>query len=126
MRILTTPHDTAVLLAVLLARSNQTRARFSDKTLRFLGGRKHLHRNSFVKEVTDALAENHGWFMTPLTVGGYGAAKETALMAGKTVTPKRLLEHEELRKLKRRELTDEDWEAFYDEVLPEETPFEED
>ena len=96
MTYLTTPHDTAVLLAVLLTRSGQSRARFSDKTLKLLGGRRHLHRSSFVKEVTEALAENHGWHMTPLTNGGYGAVRETVLMAGKTVTTRRLLEPEEL------------------------------
>ena len=47
-------------------------------------------------------------------------------MAGKAVTPKLQFERDELRKLKRRELTDEDWEAFYKEVLPEEEDFEED
>ena len=125
MTYLTTPHDTAVLLAVLLSRSGQTRARFSEKTLKLLGGRKHLHRNSFVKDVADALVENHGWHMAPLTSGGYGAAKETALMAGKTVTPK-LLGADELRKVKRRKLTDDDWDAFYEEVFPEDTYDEED
>lgn len=124
--MLTSPHDTAILLAVLLTRSNQTRARFSDKTLKLLGGRKHLHRNTFVEQVSEALAENHGWHMTPLIGGGYGAVKETALMGGKGITAKRLLEHEEYRKLRRRELTDEDWYAFYEEVLPEDAPFEED
>lgn len=125
MKSLTSPDDTAVLLAVLLKRSKQTRARFSEKTLKLLGGRKHLHRYSFVAYVAEALAENHGWHMAPLTSGGYGAAKETALMAGKTVTPK-LLHADELRNVKRRKLTDEDWEAFYKEVFPEETYDEED
>ena len=64
--------------------------------------------------------------MTPLSSGGYGAVKETAVMAGKTVTPKRLLAPEELRRLKRRELTEEDWQDFYGEVLPDEALFEED
>ena len=77
-------------------------------------------------EVTAALAEHHGWFMTPITGGGYGAVKETALLAGKAVTPKLQFEREELRRLKRRELTDEDWESFYEEVFPEEESFEED
>ena len=76
-----------------------------------------MKRDSFVRGVTDSLADNHGWFMTPLSGGGYGAAKETALMAGKPVTPK-LLTDEELHKLKRGKLSEEDWTAFY-EVLPE-------
>ena len=63
--------------------------------------------------------------MVTLTSGGYGAAKETALSAGKTVTPK-LLSADELRKVKRRKLTSEDWDAFYGEVFPEETYDEED
>ena len=40
-------------------------------------------------------------------------------MAGKPVTPRRLLTDEELHKLKRGKLSEEDWTAFYEE-LPEE------
>ena len=123
MRTLTSPDDTAVLLAVLLTRSGQTRARFSTKTLRLLARRKRLGRDSFVRYVTDSLADNHGWFMTPLSTGGYGAAKETAIAAGKTVTPRRLLTDEERHKLKRGKLSEDDWTAFYKD-LPEEEPLE--
>lgn len=76
--------NTALLLAVILKRSGQKRARISAKTLRLLGRRKNL-RSAFVIEIITALAD-YDWVLFELASGGYGAIEAKALEAAKSVT----------------------------------------
>lgn len=85
--------DTAILLAVILKRSGQTRARISAKTLKLLGRRQNL-RSAFVVEITTALAD-YDWVLFELASGGYGAVQAKALEAAKAVTGVRFLNAEE-------------------------------
>ncbi len=115
---LLTPYQTATLLAVTLARSQQRRAKVSRTTIKQVSGRKRLRVNSFVQDVLNALDEEYGWHFIPMDDGGYFAIARSA-MSAKPVTPKGYLTKDERRKIRRRELTEEDWDEFYDEVSPE-------
>jgi hypothetical protein len=117
-----TVYQTAVLLAVILNRSEQNRARVSSKTIRVLAGRQNL-RSAFVVELTAALAE-FGWILFELASGGFGAVQAKALEAAKSATAKRLLTEEERRGLKKEGW---DWAPFEREARPqqEDTPDEE-
>ncbi|MDR3557147.1 MAG: hypothetical protein P4L55_20530 [Syntrophobacteraceae bacterium] len=108
--------QTAILLAAILNRSKQTRARVSAKTIKILGRRKHLRR-AFVAELTDALAEYY-WILFEIDSGGYGAVQTKTLEAAKPVTAKRWLLDEERRDLKRDKT--EVWSALEKEATPEE------
>ena len=90
---------TATLLAVILNRSGQSRARVSTKTIKTLASRKHLRR-AFAGELTDALAE-FSWTLTEIDSGGYAAVKTKTLEAAKPVTAKRWLNDDERQALKR-------------------------
>jgi hypothetical protein len=85
--------DTALLLAVILKRSEQTRARISAKTLKLLGRRQNL-RSAFVVDIIAALAD-HDWILFELTSGGYGAMQSKALEAAKSVTAVKFLDADE-------------------------------
>jgi len=106
--------QTACLLAVILNRSDQTRARVSAKTIKLLAVRQNL-RSAFVVELIDALAE-YNWILFELSSGGYGAVKATALEAAKAVTAKRWLTDEERKALSRGEV---DFADFEKEAAPE-------
>jgi hypothetical protein len=95
-----TARETACVLAVILKRSGQTRARISALTVKNLALRETL-RFAFVYDVTTALATDYGWIMFELSSGGYGAVQATALEAAKTVTAKRFLTDDERKKLSR-------------------------
>jgi hypothetical protein len=109
-----TAKETAALLAVILNRSEQTRARISSKTIKLLGSRMNL-RSAFVVEIVDALAE-YDWILFELAAGGYGAVQAKALEAAKSVTARRMLTDEERRALRRGA---EDMQAFLQEAEPE-------
>ncbi len=94
-----TATETAILLAVILNRSGQTRARVSAKTIKIFAIRQNL-RSAFVIEVTDALAE-YSWILFEISSGGYGAVQAKTLEAAKPVTAKRYLTDVERRALKR-------------------------
>jgi hypothetical protein len=90
--------DTALLLAVILKRSDQTRARVSAKTLKLLGRRQNL-RSAFVVDVIAALAD-FDWILFELASGGYGAMQSKALEAAKAVTAVKFLEPDERTSLR--------------------------
>jgi hypothetical protein len=115
-----TSEDTAMLLAVLLNRSGQSRARVSAVTIKLLADRQNLRR-AFVELVIDALYE-YNWILFEIR-GGYGAVQVRALEAARPVTARRLLTADELRALRR-----DDLDALRAEVAPqheEEEPGEE-
>ena len=85
-----TAEETACLLAVMLNRSAQSRARVSAKTIKKLSNRVQL-RSSFVVQLSDALASQYEWIIFELTSGGYGAVQAKALEAAKAVTGHRYL-----------------------------------
>src|SRR5690606_16820080 len=81
--MLRTPGETAIILALVLKRSGQNRARLSAKTIKLAGGRKNL-RGAFVVELADALAE-YGWTISELDIGGFGVIRTKSLEAAKAV-----------------------------------------
>ena len=88
----------AILLAIILNRSGQPRARVSAKTIKFVGDRSHL-RTAFLAQLVDALAE-YSWTLSEIDSGGYAAIRTKALEAAKPVTAKRWLTDDERRALK--------------------------
>ncbi|KPN91530.1 hypothetical protein AL066_14740 [Pseudomonas nunensis] len=90
-----TPETVALRLAVLLKRSEKTRARVSEKTLRILAGRSTL-RESFVVSVRDAL-EDLGVVSVRLDRGGYALVASSALEGAPSALAKNLMP--EFRKL---------------------------
>lgn len=110
-----TPYEAALLLAVLLGRSGQTRARVSAKTLKLLAKRANL-RTAFVIEMMAALANDFGWLMTDLASGGYGVIQAKTLEAAKPVTVKKLMTEDERKALRRGQI---DLAAFEQEVSPD-------
>jgi hypothetical protein len=109
-----TPEQTAILLAVVLVRSGQTRARVSAKTIRILGRRRHL-RQAFVVLVTEELAE-FGWSLFEILSGGYGAIQTKTLEAAKAVTVKRWITDDEKKALRQGKA---DWGALEKEANPD-------
>jgi hypothetical protein len=106
--------QTACLVAVILNRSKQTRARISAKTIKLLAIRQNL-RSAFTVELIGALAE-YDWILFELATGGYGAVQAKTLEAAKSVTAKRGLTDDERRALRRGAA---DFTAFEKEAAPE-------
>lgn len=102
-----TPSDTALVLAVMLQRSAQNRARVSAKTLKTIGGRSTL-RSAFVVDLSDALLE-HGWTLAELEAGGYGAIRTATLEAAKAVTTQRYLNDAERKSLRKGAFDANEW-----------------
>lgn len=109
-----TAYETATLLAVILNRSEQNRARVSSKTVKLLANRQNL-RSAFVVEVIAELAE-FGWILFEIASGGFGAVQAKTLEAAKPVTAKRLLTDDERRALRRNAV---DWATFEREAKPQ-------
>lgn len=105
-----TPHQTAILLAVILNRSGQNRARLSGKTIKILGQRRNL-RQAFSTQVIDALIE-YGWALFE-TGGGYSAVRISTLDAAKPVTAKNGLSKQERDALRE---GNADWSSFEEEA----------
>jgi len=101
-----TADETACLLAVILNRSGQNRARVSARTIKFVAKRETL-RSAFVDEVKDSLLD-YGWVLVEIETGGFGAEKAKLLEAAKTVTAKRWLDEGLRRTLRRGEEIDSD------------------
>jgi pantoate kinase len=97
--MLLTAEDSAVILAVMLKRNAQSRARISGKTIKFVAGRQSL-RSAFFVELVDALGE-YGWILFELPGGGYGVVEARALEAAKTLTAKRSLSEDEMHSLRK-------------------------
>ncbi len=93
-----TAEETAVLLAVMLKRSGETRARISGKTIRKISDRRHI-RAAFINMLTQHL-DDLGLNMSELERGGYGLVRASVLEGAKTITAKNYL-REDLKKLKK-------------------------
>ena len=105
-----TAHQTAILLAVILNRSEQSRARVSAKTIKLLAIRRNL-RSAFVLELITEIAE-FGWILFEISSGGFGAVQAKTLEAAKPVTAKRFLTDEERRDLRQGTITPETFERY--------------
>jgi len=81
-----TAEEAALLLALLLTRSEQTRARVSEKTIRKVSGRRHI-RSAFVGMLMDHLADL-GINMSELERGGYGLLRSSVLEGAPAITAK--------------------------------------
>lgn len=90
--------ETALLVAALLKRSEQRRARVSDKTIRVLAKRRTL-RDAFKERLRDEL-DDIGIHIVELERGGFGIIPINALDGAPPVTAKKYLA-EELKKLKK-------------------------
>lgn len=108
-----TAQQTAILLATLLNRSEQSRARVSAKTIKVLAIRQNL-RSAFVVELIAALAE-FGWILFEISSGGFGAVQAKTLEAAKPVTAKRFLTDEERQALRQGKIKPE---TFENEAKP--------
>lgn len=117
-----TVDETALLLAVILNRSAQSRARVSTKTLKLLARRTHL-RSVFIVQLTTTLADRYDWILTELATGGYGAVQAKALEAAKPVTAKRYLTDDERKDLRQGTA---DLAALEDEVITDQEEPEQD
>lgn len=112
-----TARQTAILLAVILNRSGQTRARVSGKTIKHCGLRENL-RIAFLQEVIDEIAE-FGWILFELGgTGGFGAVRDSALEAARSVTRLRWLTDEERAKSRRDNFSVREWDALEEEATP--------
>lgn len=110
-----TPYETACILAVILKRSGQARARVSSKTIRLISGRVHL-RSAFVVELIGVLADRFDWILFELAIGGYGAIQSKSVEAAKPVTAKRWLTDDERKAFRRGDTSFADFEL---EATPE-------
>jgi hypothetical protein len=90
--------ETAILVSALLKRSEQRRARVSDKTIRVLSNRRTL-RDAF-KERLRAELDDIGIHLVQLERGGFGVIPINALDGAPAITAKKYLP-EELKKLKK-------------------------
>jgi len=91
---------TALLVAALLKRSGQRRARISESTIRVLSKRRTL-RDSF-KERLRAELDDIGIHLVQLERGGFGVIPINALDGAPAITAKKYLV-DELKKLKKGE-----------------------
>jgi len=89
---------TAILVAALLRRSGQRRARISENTIRVLSKRRTL-RDAF-KERLRAELDDIGIHLVQLERGGFGVIPINALDGAPAITAKKYLA-DELKKLKK-------------------------
>lgn len=95
-----TVDQTAILLATLLKRSEQTRIRIGAKTVR-VASRRTLLRVAFMAPLIETLAQQYGIAMFELDTGGYGLIRMSALEAAKSGTLRRLFSQVERKQLRR-------------------------
>ena len=93
-------NQTAAVIAAMLKRSGQSRARLSTATIKKIARRKSL-RSTFVVYLSDALADSYDWQIIELASGGFGAIQGKALEAAKAVTGNRYLSETERKMLVR-------------------------
>ena len=93
-----TARHTALLVALLLKRSDKRLIRFSDKTLKRLSERDRL-RSAFVVDV-QLEAMNVGVVIVELNRGGFGAQWASPLEGAPSATAKALIPLAERKKLK--------------------------
>lgn len=95
-----TAEEVAAVLAAMLMRSGQTRARVSALTIKKIARRRTL-RCAFTAPLSDALEAGYDWRLIELSSGGFGAIQAKALEAAKSVTGNKYLSAEERRALVR-------------------------
>jgi len=100
-----TARHTALLVALLLKRSDKRLIRFSDKTLKRLSERDRL-RSAFVVDV-QLEAMNVGVVIVELNRGGFGAQWASPLEGAPSVTAKALIPLAERKKLKEDAIVEE-------------------
>ena len=84
-----TAEETALLVTLLLKRSEQKRARLSENTIRRLSKRKHL-RSAFI-EMLDKHLDALGIVLVELDRGGYGLIPSSVLDGAPAITAKKHL-----------------------------------
>ena len=84
-----TAEETALLIALLLKRSEQKRARISVATIRRLSKRKHI-RGAFV-EMLGAQLDSLGVILVELDRGGFGLIPSSLLDGAPAITAKKYL-----------------------------------
>jgi hypothetical protein len=109
-----TADETARLLAAILNRSGQNRARVSAKTIKLLAKRETL-RSAFIEELKEFLPD-YSWVICEIESGGYGAIRAKLLEAAKPVTARKWLRDDERRKLKDGSFK---FSALDSEIMPE-------
>lgn len=92
----------AYLLALMLKRSNKTKGRLSEKTLRIVSGRQRL-RGAFHMNLYENLA-NLGLEIVELDRGGYALFHRSILEGVPVLTAKNLISREERRSLSLEEI----------------------
>ena len=96
-----TPEETALLVALLLKRAQQKRARISVATLNFLSGRDRI-RSPFIARVQEALSYDAGIMMQELNRGGFGLILTESLTGAPAITPNVYLPESSLPKTSKR------------------------
>lgn len=117
-----TTEDTALLVKLLLYRSDQKRARISEKTIKLLARRQRL-KAGFVRDLQDRL-DDAGLMLVELSSGGFGLITSASLEGAPTVTAKKYLKDdlarvrknptEALKEIRREVETDEPMEDVDD------------
>ena len=110
-----TPDETAVLIALLLVRSGQKRARVSEKTIRKLAKRRRL-RAAFLAMLRHHL-EDRALVIIELDDGSWGLMPSRGLEGAPAITAKRYL-LEDLEKLKGE--AERAWKKFREELEADE------
>lgn len=83
------PQETALLVALLLKKSGQKRARVSTETIRRLSQRKQL-RGAFI-ELLEKYLDVLGLILIEIERGGYGLIPSSALEGAPAITAKKYL-----------------------------------
>jgi len=96
-----TPEETALLVALLLKRAQQKRARISVATLNLLSGRDRI-RSPFIARVQEALSYDAGIMMQELNRGGFGLILTESLTGAPAITPNVYLPESSLPKTSKR------------------------
>ena len=111
--------DTAVLLAVMVKRSGQSRARVSDKTMKLISMRERLDA-VFVTRLTHEL-EERGWTLSEIGAADFGLVRNQPLEVARAVTMKRWFTKDERLAMRK---GNENWEELYEEedAFPDEEP----
>jgi hypothetical protein len=100
-----TPEHTALLVALLLKRSELKRGRISGSTIRRLSKRTQLRR-VFMGRLQEQL-DDLGLILVELERGGYGVMASAALEGAPAITAKKYLK-EDLERLKNQETNFDD------------------
>ncbi len=88
-----TVDQTACLLAIVLTRSEQRRARISERTVKRLS-RRHALRRVFIAELKEAMLD-YDWVLAEVSSGGFGAIRASTLESARTITTRSQLTEDE-------------------------------